>query len=152
MTNESQAPYLSVVKFYEHQYLHNGESYEWIRLRTSTMQDKKVRALSANAELVWYHVLQWAGYYMNAIPNDVMALARECDRRPEYVRRGLKELLNAGLLREAMRKPKRDSSEGLRKITGFRLVRGSHGIGYVDDPKGTDRPPQSFLNSIRKGR
>lgn len=150
MTDDPRPPYLVVTKFYEHQYLHNGETYDWIKLRTNTMQDRKVRALSANAELVWYHVLQWAGYYMNAIPNDVQALAKECDRRPEYVRRGLAELMDNGLVRAAMRKPKRDKSDGPRKVTGWRLVRGSHGATYVADPRGTDRLPK-FYSGLSPG-
>lgn len=28
-----------------------------------------------------------------------------------------------------------------RKLTGWREVRGSHGISVVEDPNGTDRPP-----------
>lgn len=28
--------------------------------------------------------------------------------------------------------------------TGWRLVRGSHGVSYVEDPEGTDRPPYAM--------
>jgi hypothetical protein len=143
LSDASRPPYLTVTNFYEHQYEHNGESYGWIKLRTNTMHDKKVRALSAGARLLWYDILQLAGYYMNAIPNDVGAIARECNRRPAYVARELKELQNTGLLRAAMRKPKRGKDEP-RKVTGWRLVRGSHGASYQPDPRGTDRLPPSM--------
>lgn len=146
MTDEQRPPYLVVTNFYNHQYMHNGESYDWIKLRTNTMHDKKVRALSANGRLLWYEILQLSGYYMNAIPNDVGAIAREANSRPEYVRRGLKELLDAGLLRTAMRKPKRDKNAP-RKVTGWRLVRGSHGSSYVSDPRGTDRLPPFYTGA-----
>ena len=32
----------------------------------------------------------------------------------------------------------------LRKYTGCRMTRGSHGFGYVRDPLGTDRPPADW--------
>ena len=148
MTHENRPPYLVVTNFYKFQYEHNGESYGWIKLRTNTMHDKKIRGLSAGARLLWYDILQLAGYYMNAIPNDVGAIARECNRRPAYVARELKELQNNGLLRAAMRKPKRDASTP-RKVTGFRLVRGSHGATYVTDPRGTDRLPPWYAKGSK---
>ena len=52
-----------------------------------------------------------------------------------------------GLVRAAMRKPKRDKSEGPRKVTGFRLVRGTHGATYVADPRGTDRLPKFYTGA-----
>ncbi len=35
---------------------------------------------------------------------------------------------------------RRRSPDG-RRVTGYRLVRGTHGTTYVPDPAGTDRPP-----------
>jgi hypothetical protein len=144
VSDEQRPPYLTVTKFFErHQHYHHRESMPWIKLDTATMHDKKIRRLSPNARFLWYEMLQLAGYYMNAIPNDVAAIARECDKRTDRVGAGLKELLNAGLLREAMRKP-RASREAPRRVTGFRLVRGSHGSTYIPDPRGTDRLPKFY--------
>ena len=37
--------------------------------------------------------------------------------------------------------PKKVSKKPRRRVTGFRLVHGTHGITYVPDPNGTDKPP-----------
>jgi len=51
-------------------------------------------------------------------------LARRCS--PEYVQRAV-----AGIR----------AREAGRSLTGWREVRGTHGIDHVRDPFGTDRPP-----------
>jgi hypothetical protein len=36
------------------------------------------------------------------------------------------------------------AEDGRAVVTGWRLVRGTHGITYVEDPEGTDRLPDEL--------
>jgi hypothetical protein len=85
--------------------------------------------------------------------------------RQSYRRVSLEALNDAGFIELSARKPEglrarareteteaeTDSSKSPHKkkprgVTGWRLVKGSHGISHVPDPFGTDRPPADAPN------
>jgi hypothetical protein len=43
--------------------------------------------------------------------------------------------------------PKKVPKKNRRRVTGWRQVRGSHGITHIRDPKGTDQPPAGALRA-----
>jgi hypothetical protein len=44
--------------------------------------------------------------------------------------------------------PKSPQKKKLARVTGWRQVRGSHGITFVPDPFGTDKPPSQMLRDM----
>ena len=122
----------------------------YVKTHICILDDKKVQALKPAPRLVWFQMLPLAGRYHNAIPYNVSSIAKEMKLERHSVANSLQILIDRGLVRVTPT-PYRPG-EKLPPRTGWRLARGSHGSTYVRDPDGRDRPPQSFLNSIRKAR
>lgn len=134
--------YLSVVNWDRYQDYQVDDPH-YIKLHISILDDKKVQALDPLPRLLWYQVLALAGRYQNSLPFNVSAIAKETKLERHSVAKSLQILISKGLVRETQT-PRRPGRKPPRKLTGWRLVRGSHAASYVPDPRGTDRLPKSY--------
>ena len=121
----------------------------YVKTHICILDDKKVQALDPLPRLLWFQMLPLAGRYHNAVPYNVSAIAKEVKLERHTVAKSLQMLIDRKLVRVTPTPYRR--GEKLPPRTGWRLVRGSHGQHYVRDPDGRDRPPRSFLESIKKG-
>ena len=162
--------YLTIRNWPRFQHYKDGRPLTWIKFYVALLDDHDLRSLPVDVRLLWDQLLLIAGRTDNRIPWDIKWLSEMTSLEHESVERGIRILLKGAWLRrfdsrraleytrtregadarsrevekeKTPQTPQRGASENSRKprVTGWRLVRGSHGMTHVPDPFGTDRPP-----------
>jgi hypothetical protein len=127
----------------------------WIRLYTELRDRDEWRALTLAEQGLLVNI--WIEY---ASSDGLLAFRRFPSRIPQKIsRRSLDSLRDAGFIevsaskplairypRDRDRTPKSPNGEPqktsrTRRVTGWRIVRGSHGMTTIADPNGTDPAP-----------
>jgi hypothetical protein len=156
-------PYLAIRNWQRFQHYKDGRPLTWIKLYVALLDDRELRALPPETRLLWDQLLLLAGRTDNRIPSDPRWISECTGIDIVSVQRGTHLLVKGRWLRrfdsrraldlarareEHSRAEKRREETPLPplrdkpKTTGWREVRGTHGITHIPDPFGTDRPPQ----------
>jgi hypothetical protein len=126
----------------------------WLKLYMSLRNKDEWRQLTlAQRGLLVSIWLEYAAGNTQLRTSDIPSLVLQ-----KLPRNSLRSLSDAGLIRIVASKPlararvekekdlpkKVSKKEPGSKLTGWRFVRGSHGVTYVKDPAGTDQPPAGY--------